>query len=175
MAISRFAALCNTPRPSPGPRRQLVTNRFSSKIYPFPYFLKDRSVFEIEIPHITKKRIPVPTARRPGGGSGGAWMGLREQDLQRSPPVASLPTFLAKEESRASGRNNTCAHFSRNEKAVSCDTAFVYSQSHSKTCWKVNQSLVRSSTISQAPSSSKRWLVPGRITSLDCSLIRRKF
>ena len=36
-------------------------------------------------------------------------MGLREQDLQRSPRVASLPTFLAKQESRAPGRGLTAA------------------------------------------------------------------
>ena len=44
-------------------------------------------------------------------------------------------------------------------------------QSLSSTCSNSNQSLVRSSTISHAPSSRKRWLAPGMITSLDCSLI----
>ena len=51
-----------------------------------------------------QKCIPTPPARRPGGGSGGAWTVLREQDLQRSPPDRLFAYFLGEGESRASGR-----------------------------------------------------------------------
>jgi hypothetical protein len=41
-----------------------------------------------------QKCTPTPPARRPGGGSGGAWTVLREQDLQRSPPDRLFAYFL---------------------------------------------------------------------------------
>ena len=62
--------------------------------------LKGRNVLEIEICHKLQKRIP-HLWRCGREGSRGAWLALREQGPQRSPRVASLPTFLAKQESRA--------------------------------------------------------------------------
>ncbi len=49
-----------------------------------------------------------------------------------------------------------------------------YSQSQRRTCWNSNQSRVRSNTMSQAPSSRKRWLVPGMITRRLPSFIPRR-
>ena len=50
-----------------------------------------------------------------------------------------------------------------------------YIQSLISTCSNSNQSRVRSSTMSQAPSSRNRWLAPGMITSLASSLSLRRF
>ena len=49
-----------------------------------------------EMPNFLKLQIGIPTppAMRPGGGSGGAWTVLREQDLQRSPPDRLFAYFL---------------------------------------------------------------------------------
>lgn len=49
-----------------------------------------------------------------------------------------------------------------------------YSQSQSRTSSYINQSRSRSSTMSQAPSSRKRWVAPGMKTSFAPSLIRLK-
>ena len=67
------------------------------------YFVKCRTILKIKIYHKLQKRIP-HLWRCGREGSRGAWLALREQGLQRSPRVASLPTFLAKQESRAPGR-----------------------------------------------------------------------
>ena len=51
--------------------------------------------------HTKPETFPRTPGDAAGRGAGGAWMGARERTLQRSPPVASLGTFLAKQESTA--------------------------------------------------------------------------
>ena len=70
---------------------------------PVSILLKCRTILKIKIYHKLQKRIP-HLWRCGREGSRGAWLALREQGPQRSPRVASLPTFLAKQESRATGR-----------------------------------------------------------------------